>query len=649
MRVSSVIYFVLLVFLAAFPTKIQAATTVDNQNYRRAFDAVESGRPGQIANFIDYGRDSVLNKVLTGYAMAMPGNSYSFAELVQFITENPDWPDVRGITMIAEQKIPSSASPDQVVNWFNAHPPITASGFYRYIDALDVLGQAGKAREMIRARWIERSFSGDELSAFHSRFGHQLTINDHYARLDRLLWENEVTSARQMYRFVDNGVEALAEARLALANQLNGAESYVSRVPSQWQNDPGLLFERLRWRRKNNLDASAMEILNNPPANLVRPDSWWDERNIILRRMIERRDYKTAQQLAANHGLTAGYDFVQAEFIAGWLALRSLNRADLAHEHFNNLLQSATTPVSRARGYYWLGRTYEALGNKKEAEQAYESAAALNCTFYGQLATAKLYANPVITSVPEPAIPASVRESFFARDMIQAISKLYYIGEVSRARTFFKAALDAADTRAEFVLILDLAYKLKRPDWAITAAKAANQKNMIMGAGAFPILSIHIPSPPDPAFTHSLMRQESMFNADVKSPAGARGLMQLLPSTAKGVAKKLGIPFSESRLSDPSYNVRLGTAFVQSQLDNFDGSYVLALAAYNAGPGRVKEWNELFGDPRTSKLDPIDWIELIPIYETRNYVQRIMENFQVYKARLSGGQAPLTILQDLRK
>ncbi|MDD3287835.1 MAG: lytic transglycosylase domain-containing protein [Alphaproteobacteria bacterium] len=633
----------------ALPPVEASAASPDAQNYRRALSAIEAGRVEQALDIAAHGRDPVLNKVIKSYAMAQPGNNFSFHEMAEFITTHPDWPCIKGILMIAEQKIPQSYTNEQVINWFNAYAPVTLIGFYRYTDALEAAGNAQKAYSLVRARWIERDFSNDELTVFHGRFSHILSLKDHHARLDRLLWENEITDARQMYKFVDSGVKALAEARLGLSNQLSNAESLVSKVPDHWQNDPGLLFERLKWRRKNNLDESAIEILSNAPAQLIRPDKWWDERNIMIRRAMERKDFKLSYRLAADNGLIAGSDFVDAEFIAGWLALKFLNRPDLARTHFDNILQSATSPISRARGSYWLGRTMEVLGDKREAEQSYENAAALNTTFYGQLAATRLYAKPTIVASPEPAIPRKVLNEFMRRDLTQAIERLYRIGATDRARIFFKAATESADQRVEFVLLTELAYRLKRPDWAITAAKAANQKNMIMASNAYPILSMHIPSPPDPAFTHSLIRQESLFNADALSPAGARGLMQMLPRTAKDVARKVGVPFKAQRLNDPDYNVLLGTYFIQEQINRFDGSYILALAAYNAGPGRVREWINLFGDPRDTKTDPIDWLEIIPIYETRNYVQRIMENFQIYRARLNGGKANLTILQDLRR
>jgi len=652
LRLQKLTFLLLLACLVPFRAEAaarQKTTPSPKNTYQQAFAALESGQCGPAEKMLKSGNDRVLNKVLRGLLMAQPGNGYSFDELASFITGNPDWHGLNGIRMIAEQKIPSSASPRQIVNWFNAYPPLTGPGFIRYIEALEELGETGKAYALVRDRWVNKDLPGDEFTAYLSRFGRLLSAKDHRGRLDRLLWDNNTQAARAMYPYVSEGHKALAEARLALVGQQANAEAIAGRVPASLQRDPGLLFELLRWRRKNGMDEEAVDILKNAPADLVRPESWWGERHIIVRRLMERQDFSLAYKLAANHGLSSGFELMQAEFLAGWLALRFLKRPDLAESHFRALLDNASTPISRARGSYWLGRALEELGDTNQAQQAYETAAALNTTFYGQLAIARLYPDPVIRSEPEPPIPAPVRNKFFARDAVKAVERLYRIGQKDLARRFFRAITDYSSQRFEFALLMELAYELQRPDWAINSAKAAAQKNMLIGAGSFPVLSIHVPSPPDPAFTHAMMRQESMFNADSVSPAGARGLMQLMPETAKDICRKINAGYSESRLSEPSYNLRLGTAFMNDLLNRFEGSYVLALAAYNAGPRRAREWMEQFGDPRSPGVDPVDWIETIPVYETRNYIQRIIENFQFYRARLNGGKAPLQIMRDLKR
>jgi len=620
-----------------------------SNTYRSALAALENGRAAPARDMLARGRDPVLNKVLSGLLMAEPNNSYTFGEMASFISENPDWPGQKGIVMILERKIPEDMAPEQLVNWFNAHEPLTPAGFERYIDALMALGHATQAREKVKARWIERDFPSGDDAVFYQRYDSLLGADDHRARLDRLLWDDEIVAARAMYSYVGDDHKALAEARIALAHQTKGAQALLAQVPSFLQADPGLLFERMRWRRKNDDDEGALSILFNPPESWGRADFWWRESHILLRRLMERKEYESAYRVASSHGMKTGFDFVQAEFTAGWLALRFLNRTDLAYKHFAALLQEANTPISRSRGAYWLGRTYEAAGQGDDARQAYETAAVLNTTYYGQLAIARLSDRPVIHAASEPPVPHDMRTGFFNRDVVRATEALYKLGEVERARVFFKAVIDGAVKRIDYALALELAYQLQRPDWAVTAAKAANQKNFIITGASYPVLAMDIPRPPELALTHALIRQESQFKSDAGSPVGAQGLMQLMPATAKEVAKKIGVGYNAARLTDPDYNVRLGTRFIQDQIDAFDGSYILALAGYNAGPRRAREWIEAFGDPRKPDVDPVDWIEMIPIYETRNYVQRIIENLQFYRARLNKSRAPLSILQDLKR
>ncbi len=625
------------------------ASTLEAQNIRHAFAALDAGHADQAASIASHINDQLLYKIFRAYQMAQPGNDVGYEEMASFVRDNPDWPGIKGILAIAEQKIPLSTSPVEVVSWLAAYPPQTLVGFYRYIDALDVIGQTKDVHNLIRTRWVEGEFGADELTAFHARFERFLQIDDHWERLDRLLWNNDTINARRMYNFATPEMKTVAEARISLSTQASNADDLANHVPSSWQDDPGFLYQRLRWRVRNNLDDEANEMLLHAPAELGRPDAWWNERNIMIHRAMDQHNYNLAYKLAADHGQTTAKSLVQAEFLAGWLALRFLDKPSEAQEHFEVLFDSATTPISRARGAYWLGRAYEVLNNKIEAEQSYETAAALNTTFYGQLAATRLWSNPILSATSDPPIPPNIRDKFFRRDIIRAIGRLYDVGEYDRASVFFKTVIDSTTQRADFVLLTELAYRIKRPDLAIETVKAANQRNMLIASGGFPVLEHHVPMPPEPAFTYALIRQESMFDPNAGSPVGARGLMQLMPHTAHAVAKHMGIKYKDAYLTDPNYNLRLGTAFVQSELNQFDGSYVLALAGYNAGPGRVHEWLSQIGDPRNAAIDPVDWIESIPVPETRNYVQRIIENLQVYRARLNGGHAPLSILKDLKR
>jgi soluble lytic murein transglycosylase len=639
-----------LAFAAKHPAKKAAAPAPQTatQLYKKAFAELDAGHTDAAMAYA-HGPDPVLNKVLRSTYMAQPGNDVSFGEMSEFIAQHPDWPNIKGISAIAEQKIPADATPQQVITWFTTHPPVSLAGFDRALSAFEAVGQTQGFGLLIRAHWIEGDFGSNDAIEFHTRFARFIDADADWERLDRLVWKGDQLHARQMYPLVSEAMRADAEARFALAAQSANADTLLDRVPSDMQNDPGLLYEKLHWDVRNNRDDEAISILNHAPQDLGKAEAWWDQRQVEIRRAMMLRDYGLAYKLASAHNQTESKTLTQGEFLAGWLALRFLNEPQEALPHFQTLYDNASTPVSRARGAYWLGRTYEALNQKANAEQAYENAAALDITYYGQLALTRLYPNPIIKATPEPPIPGNIRQAFFNRDSTRAIEHLHSIGESDRARSFFHAAVEAAYQRADFAMLIELAYQIQRPDLAIEAAKAANQKNMLIGTGGFPVLDHPLPGQPEPAFTHALIRQESMFNPNASSPAGAHGLMQLMPRTAQDIARKLGIKFKESELGNTDYNLRLGTTFIQNQLAIFSGSYVLALAGYNAGPGRVHEWMRVIGDPRDPNVDPIDWVEMIPVTETRNYVQRIIESLQVYRARLNGGQAPLLILNDLKR
>ncbi len=692
----------------------------DSDNYRAAFEDLREGHTDLARHLVDRGPDATLNEVLRGLLMAQPGTNASFEDMKAFINDHPEDPGLPGILRIAEQKIPAPTSLGDVIAWFRDHPPLTLVGFYRFVDALDQTGASEEAARLVRARWVEGDFRSEEQAAFASRFHGLLRLEDHWARLDHLVWDNDVTEARAFFPFVTPEERALAEVRLALhaasssASPSGAAMSSVAttprgakasakhaktsrqclpsghklkpprhtakaakaraahthkaaraparpavtdpddlcqRVEASLQGDPGLLFERLRWYRVHHRDDDAVRVLLDAPSDLGRPETWWDERSVLIRRMLARHDAKLAYRLAEGNGLPSGAGGrAEAEFLAGWIALQFLNAPQQASEHFKTLTSEATTPFSRARAAYWTGRVQEALGDRDAARSAYEEAAILSFTFYGQLAATRLSPAPVLRAPAEPEIPSSVRQAFSDRYPVQAFVRLRRVGQDDLAERFFRAIVNVDQRRVSFVLLADLARRTGRPDLAIAAVKAAHKKNMVVTEGAFPMLDVSVPdSRPEPALVNALVRQESLFSPVAKSPVGARGLMQLMPATARELAKKLDVRYSESRLtSDPAYNVRFGSAYLQHVLERFDGTYPLGIASYNAGPGRVREWLDTYGDPRQSRLDFVDWIELIPVHETRAYVQHVLENLQVYRAQLAGGQAPLKIQEDLR-
>ncbi|MGE3770576.1 MAG: lytic transglycosylase domain-containing protein [Bdellovibrionales bacterium] len=606
--------------------------------------------------------DRLLNDVAR--AEAFLAGSGSYEAIASFLQRYPVWPDRRGLIAAAENFLTPAAPPADMDSLYKGkdNKPVTLNGFETYINFLLQQNRNAEAADLVRDRWINGPLATGDDMAFRRRYAQFISADDDVARLDRLLWEEEYSAARNLYPLIGAGYEALAEARMALQKGAGDASRKLERVPARLLDDPGLAYARIVYRSERGDTQGAADILQQVQTAEGRPDLWWKARHIIIRRSIERRDFGLAYRLARQHGLVDAAKkypapFADAEFMAGWLALRFHDEPRAAAAHFQNVYDNVNSPMSKSRGAYWLGRAYEAAGDTSRARDAYQQAAVHHAFFYGQLAIAKLDNNPVLALPPEPQIPANARGSFMAEPLPAIISKLTARGDKERATKFLRVLLAALDTRAEFVLAGELARKIA-PEQEVEAAKAANQKGYILYTAGYPRRSVPSDGGVEPALALGLIRQESQFKSDAVSHAGAIGLMQLLPSSARATARKHGYRWGgNASLKNPDTNIRLGRAYLNDRIRQFDGSYILAIAAYNGGQGRVRQWLETFGDPRVPTAqggaDPIDWIEIIPIYETRNYVQRVLENTQVYRTLLTGSDsdtsAPLKIVQDLRR
>ena len=584
-------------------------------------------------------KDPLLSEILTAERLTDADSGASFEERVSFLRAHPDWPQARALRLRIEETMPRNLAPADITAWFRALPPLTNEGNARAIAALIDLGQKTEAARQARDFWRRASLGEVEQRDFLKSFGGLLSRKDHEARLDRLLWNDQRAAAARMYPLVSREWRELAAVRLALSGQKRNVSSMLLSVPAALRDQPGLLYERLRWRRMKDQDAAAIEILDRAPAELGDEDAWFQERSILVRRMMEKQDWATAYRLAAAHGLKAGdpktaADWAQGEFLAGWLALRFLHKPDVAEKHFAALARGVTTPVSRSRAAYWLARAADAAGNAPLRDQRYAEAARFSQSFYGQLAADAIGQGNRINVPQAPMVAKETRLSFYAHPLVKAAQLLTALGEPARAESYFNAALKLGQTEVDFFLIAELADRMGRSDLAVKAAKEAQSRGLIPPPMGWPILEAQWPAGVDPALLHALIRQESSFRTDAVSPAGARGLMQLMPKTAKAVARQEKVPHSDQRLFDPSHNVRLGAAYIQARLQQFDGSLILALAAYNAGQGRARQWIAQNGDPRSDGVDAIDWIERIPVSETRNYVQRVLENLRLYQAVL---------------
>jgi soluble lytic murein transglycosylase len=473
---------------------------------------------------------------------------------------------------------------------------------------------------------------------------------DNARRLDRLIWDHQTEEAKHMLKHVGQDTAALAQARLGLAAMNPGVERLIAKVPSRLQNDAGLLYERMRWRRHKDLDDDAASILEHPPADLVRAEAWATERLIIARRLLDDGQAARAYKLASNSGLSTGPTFAELEFLAGWIALRNLKQPGTAYNHFVHLYHAVTLPISLARGAYWSARAAEAMGNASLAATWYDTAAPYVTTYYGQLAAAHLGATAATLKVSEPSPTQAEIHAFESNELVQLARDLAQIGDTDDLAVFLRRITDEAKTPADYALTARLARALARPDVAVFTAKRASYAGVTLMDEGYPVADLPPGGNSEAPLVLAMTRQESAFDTRAVSSAGAMGLMQLMPATANKIAQLLHLPFSRQRLTqDVGYNVTLGRAYLDTLVDSFSGSYVLAVAAYNAGPARVHQWIAAHGDPRSANVDPVDWVERIPFTETRNYVQRVLENLQVYRFRLGSSLPTLSLASDLKR
>jgi soluble lytic murein transglycosylase len=587
-------------------------------------------------------RDSLASKIYYWMLFSKRDNVQDYHVLTRFIRQNPDWPGIPGLKVKAERAMPADLGSAEVMAWYADYAPSTADGVDRYAEALIESGRSVEAKKFLADWWATTTLSRDDQKMIFRKYGNYLDRAAHLRRFDAMLLRGEYVNSRALAGVLGAGYSELAEARIALAEDAGNVDTLLVRVPRQLQKDAGLQFERLRWRRKNDMDVAAMEILNNPPpiGQISNPKDWWKERHIIIRRLLERHMNESAYILAARHGTLEGLEYAEAEWLAGWLALRFMHKPTKAYEHFQAMYKSVETPVSKARGAYWAGRAASALGDKALALKWYKDAAQYQTVFYGQLAGKALGVDYALPHAAPPNLGSADLQAFKSNELVQAARIFRRAGQNRDATRFLKAFVEGDESAKAYRYAAETAAEMGSLSDAVRISKDATAKGLFLTAQSYPVITDKLGGVTlEWALVHAIIRQESMFDYDAESSAGALGLMQLMPATARETAGKMGIAHQANWLtSNPNHNIRLGSAYLQSLIDRYKGSYPMAMAAYNAGPGRIGGWVEDYGDPRTGKIDMVDWIELIPIYETRNYVQRVMENLHVYRLRLKNAQ-----------
>jgi soluble lytic murein transglycosylase len=588
------------------------------------------------------------------------------AAIENFRLAHPDWPAQDELREKAEAALfLTDATTDQVKAFFSATQPQTGAGKAALAGIYRKENNEVVARELVISAWRDHTLNAAIEKKILDRYGGWLTAEHHRARIDRLLYPDEkgaIQAAQRVSKLLSADEQKKVAARIAVVQRGGNAGKLLDALPaSAVEADVGLRFNRIQWlRRTKNKERreQAWQMLLDAPSEpnvLLDLNNWWTERRINCRGALNDGNPKVAYEIAAKHGLVSGDGFIEAEFLAGWIALRFLNDPNTALRHFVSLRGAATSSRSIALGEYWLGRTALVLGDHNAAMVHFHGAAKYPQHFYGQLARQSIDSRPAhleITSTPLPT--AADIQAFLARDAVRAIGVALATGYDGALPQFYLALSRKLTNPAEVVLLVELAKITGNRQVALRLAKIAFNRDLPVGDYALPIGGMPeykslLTDRVDPALVHALSRQESEFNAAAKSPVGAAGLMQLMPGTARATAKAYNVKFDPAQLTNPVYNSQLGEAHLRDLIDSYRGSYFLSLAAYNAGGGRVAEWIKSFGDPREPHVDPIDWIERIPFTETRQYVIKIMESLQLYRSRIAGPKQALQLVQDLNR
>ncbi|MDA9195314.1 lytic transglycosylase domain-containing protein [Candidatus Pelagibacter ubique] len=568
------------------------------------------------------------------------GNQATFYDYMTFIQNNKHYPRISRIKYLAEQKLSTDKiSPKKIINWFGVDEPLSGYGMLVLGESFIQTGDNEKGIALIKRGWITAELSRASMKSLSKKYRKYLDSKDYINRADYLAWENKYWDLKRMLPYLPKDYQLLYTARQILMSKSYGVDQAIKNVPQKFKNDAGLNHDRLKWRRKRGRIDSSLEILSSIKNNkdyLVRPDKWWVERAIMSRALIYKNKYETAYKVASQHSLDKGSEFAEAEWLSGWIALSFLNDPILAVDHFNNFYQNVSYPISLARGAYWLGRSYEKIGDKRQSEDWYREATKYLTTYYGQLAFLKINPSQNFELEEQADVEDDYRKYFYNKELVKITHLLNELNKDKYTKNILRHLANDNIASGSEILAAELATNISRYDFAIQVSKLASYEKRFHNTFNYPIISVpqyvNGRKIPETAFILSLIRQESEFDMRANSHVGAQGLMQIMPYTAKLVAKQAKLPYSKSRLtSDPEYNINLGSHYIAGLILQYDGAYPFATAAYNAGPKRVKHWKKINKDPQKKQIDFVDWVELIPFKETRNYVQRVMENYNVYR------------------
>jgi soluble lytic murein transglycosylase len=630
-----------------------STSQADAEALENVIDLVRKHKPADATQAEAAISDPVARKLAEWIILRSDDNGASVERYHAFIAANPSWPSQTFLRRRGEAALWDDHRDDATVwAWFENESPVSAKGRFALARAMLARGDRANAERLVREAWRNDAMSEDTENAAIDLFGAFLTAGDQKARMDLLLYGNEHDAALRAARRLGGDEVALARARIATYRKAPNTRALLEAVPSELRGDPGYIFSRIQLLRREEKFAEAAQLMLSAPKNpdrLYNVDEWWVERRLLSRKMLDVGENRTAYLIARDAALPARDIYkTEQEFTAGWIALRFLTDPATAAQHFARIGVGSVNPTALARAGYWQGRAAEAAGRSQEARAAYAAAAEHSTSYYGQLARAKLG----LPQIELNGTPAARGRGIERLEVVRAVQLLYALDEREIAIPILADMGENGDPDA-LVGLGELASRNNDARGMLLVGKAALNRGLPFDFYAYPVSGIppfkSIGPEVEQSIIFAIARQESAFNPHDVSAAQAYGLMQVTPDAGRYVCKKYGAGFDLGRLkNDPVYNATLGAAELGGLIEDYRGSYIMTFAAYNAGRGSVKKWIERYGDPRNPKIDAVDWVEQIPFAETRNYVQRVMENLQVYRARFGGGTR-LQIEADLHR
>ena len=641
-------------FSVAPTTETSAA---DLAALKEAIDAAQKGKDSDADKAKETIKDPVAKKLAEWVILRSNDTAPGFQRYANFINDNPEWPHAGLFGRRAENALWDDGIEDAAVLGFFTHrQPSTAKGRYVLAHALLAKGDKAGATALVQYAWRYQDCSEAVEEKVIAMFGKLLTPADHKARMAQRFYQHDIEAGMRAAKRLGGSDLAIARAWAAVLKRSRSAPARLNAVPKSARQDPGYIFAHARWlRQKDKFEEAARLMLSAPhePSPLIESNKWWRERRLLVRALLDKHDPKTAYRIAVEAVTpTRNVYRVDKYFTAGWIALRFLHDAKTAAALFARIPQGTQNPHAVARGEYWQGRAAEAMGQKAKAEAFYKAGAKYSVTYYGQLARARLGLRDVGLRGP-PKFTAEMRKVLANLEIVRAVKLLYALDERSTLASMFAELGDSGHDIAGMAALAEVAGKNKDARAMLLLAESAVRRGLPFDYYAYPVTGLPdykpIAPPVGRAVAYSIARQESRFYQNVVSSAHAMGLMQVTPAAGKDTAKRFKVRYSRHRLlTDPVYNMQMGAAELSRLLHYLKGNYLLTASAYNAGLGRTRQWMGIFGDPRDPKVDPVDWAERIPFSETRNYVQRILENLEVYRARFAGN-AKLLIEADLTR